>query len=75
MKLARLHGVEDVRLDEDLGFSSLDRVELLAKVEQQTGRRINEESFAAVRTVADLEAALSSSAPAPKVSRRGHRAG
>ena len=54
---------DQVRLDEDLGLSSLDRVELLARVEQQTGRRIDEESFAAVRTVADLEAALDTAAP------------
>lgn len=49
----------EVRLDEDLGMSSLDRVELMAEVERRTGRRLDESSFAGIRTAADLEAALS----------------
>ncbi len=47
-----------VRLAEDLGMSSLDRVELLARVEQETGRRIDEESFSRIRTAAELERVL-----------------
>lgn len=45
---------QSLRLDEDLGLSSLDRVELLAKVEQATGKPVSEESFSAVSTTAEL---------------------
>lgn len=45
---------QSLRLDEDLGLSSLDRVELLAKVEQATGKPVSEESFSAVSTTEEL---------------------
>jgi long-chain acyl-CoA synthetase len=40
---------------DDLGLSSLDRVELLVALEQRLGAPVDESAFAAVRTVADLE--------------------
>jgi len=59
---------QPLRLEEDLGLSSLDRVELLAKVEQATGRPVAEESFSAVATTAELESLLRGDVPAaPKI--------
>lgn len=40
---------------DDLGLSSLDRVELLVALEQKLGAPVDEEAFASARTVADLE--------------------
>lgn len=40
---------------DDLGLSSLDRVELLVALEQRLGSPVDESAFAAARTVADLE--------------------
>ena len=39
---------------DDLGLSSLDRIQLLMELEQRTGTRIDESQFAAAKTVADL---------------------
>jgi long-chain acyl-CoA synthetase len=39
---------------DDLGLSSLDRVELLVALEQKTGAPVDESAFAGARTVADL---------------------
>ena len=39
---------------DELGLSSLDRIQLLMELEQRTGGRVNETAFAAARTVADL---------------------
>ena len=39
---------------DDLGLSSLDRIQLLMELEQKTGARIGEQQFAEARTVADL---------------------
>ncbi len=50
----------DSRLDEDLGLSSLERVELLGKVEERLGEAVDEDRFAAVSTVAELESLLES---------------
>ena len=47
----------EVRLSEDLGLSSLDRVELLTWLETQ-GTSVDGERFTQARTVADLEAAV-----------------
>lgn len=41
---------------DDLGLSSLDRVELLVALEQKLGAPVDESVFAQARTVADLEA-------------------
>ena len=43
------------RLEEDLGLSSLDRVELMSTIEQEMGRSIDEQLMASVRTVKELE--------------------
>jgi len=49
---------EAVRLEEDLGLSSLDRIELLGKLEERVGGPVDESRFAAVRTVSDLQRIL-----------------
>jgi long-chain acyl-CoA synthetase len=52
---------------DDLGLSSLDRIQLLMELEQRTGNRMDESQFAQARTVADLTrvpAAGSAGAPA-----------
>jgi long-chain acyl-CoA synthetase len=45
-------------LSEDLGFSSLDRIELMGRVEDHFGIRLDEERFSELRTVEDLERAI-----------------
>ena len=50
----------DARLSEDLGLSSLERVELLAQVEQQYGIQLDEEEFAGIQTTAELESSVRS---------------
>lgn len=45
---------DDLLLSEDLGVSSLERIELQARVEESSGRRLDEERVAALRTVGDL---------------------
>jgi long-chain acyl-CoA synthetase len=57
------------RLDEDLGLSSLERVELLGKVEERLGEPVDEDRFAAVSTVAELESLLEAPAAAPAAKR------
>lgn len=49
---------DDLRLDEDLGLSSLERVELLSKLENSFGVRLEEESFAGISTVGELRLQL-----------------
>ena len=50
------HGaVEGGRLDEDLGLSSLDRVELLGRMEDRFGVSITETAISEARTVEDLQ--------------------
>ncbi|MDQ1471253.1 MAG: long-chain acyl-CoA synthetase [Bryobacterales bacterium] len=48
---------------DDLGLSSLDRIQLLMELEQRTGTRIDELQFAQARTVADLTRPSTTSAP------------
>ncbi len=48
----------DQRLDEDLGLSSLDRVDLLSRLEDRRGLELDEEGLARIGTVRELEAAL-----------------
>jgi long-chain acyl-CoA synthetase len=52
------------RLDADLGLSSLDRVELMAALEDRFQVDLNETRFAAVNTVGDLERMLQGEMPA-----------
>jgi long-chain acyl-CoA synthetase len=42
------------RLDEDLGLSSLDRLELLSRLEEEAGTDLDETDFTALRTVAEM---------------------
>ena len=53
------------RLSEELGLTSLDRVELLTHLERELGRELSESDMAAVETVGELEAwtARASSTP------------
>ena len=44
----------DLRLTEDLGLSSLERVELMTRLEQELGIEIDEEAFSAISTVEEL---------------------
>ncbi len=50
---------------DELGLSSLDRIQLLMELEQKTGARIGEQEFAEVRTVADLAKPRSGVVAAP----------
>jgi 1-acyl-sn-glycerol-3-phosphate acyltransferase len=54
-------------LDRDLGFDSLARTELLARIEQASGRRLPEGTLQRAETVADLVAALRRAEAAPRV--------
>ena len=56
--------LETHRLEEDLGLSSLDRVDLLSRLEERRELEIDEEGLARIRTVQALEAALTGSAAA-----------
>ena len=58
------------RITEDLGFDSLARVELFARIDKQLGVTLEEETFTTVQTLADLVAALATtgaSAPTSQV--------
>ncbi len=46
--------VEVSDLEADLGLSSLERVDLLARVEERVGREVGDDEFARVRTVGQL---------------------
>jgi long-chain acyl-CoA synthetase len=48
---------------DDLGLSSLDRIQLMMELEQRTGTAIDESQFASARTVADLARAQPATAP------------
>ncbi|MFP4429134.1 MAG: AMP-binding protein [Desulfovermiculus sp.] len=50
------------RLEQDLGLSSLDRVELLSLLEEKLDLDVDEDIIAAVQTVAELEQAVSEDA-------------
>jgi long-chain acyl-CoA synthetase len=67
----------DTTLDE-LGLSSLERVELMMAIEQKFGASVDENQFTAARTVADLRAAATSGAtvrPEPIVFPSWNRSG
>ncbi len=53
---------DDTALD-DLGLSSLERVELLVAIEDRLQTRVDESRFAAARTLSDVKALLASPAP------------
>src|SRR5580698_9436406 len=54
-------------LDRDLGLGSLERVELLLRLEKSFGTRLDEEVLAGADTVQDLIAALGAANGAPAV--------
>ena len=58
-----LAGRASARLVEDLGLSSLDRVELLSEFESRRGIEIDEETFAGIKTVGELTALSNALAP------------
>ena len=57
-------------LDRDLGLGSLERVELLLRLEKTFGTRLDEEVLAGADTVQDLIAALSAANGAPAAVQR-----
>ena len=64
--LRKYAGARQITADsslDDLGLSSLDRIQLLMELEQRTGNRIGETQFAQARTVADLTRVPPSGAP------------
>jgi long-chain acyl-CoA synthetase len=62
--LARLTGREpgaldgEIDLDRNLGLSSLDRLDLMVKLEETTGRTLDEPAVAGARTLTDLRQAM-----------------
>lgn len=66
--VAKLTGGRDVSASTglaSLGLTSLDRVELLVALEQQTGKPIDDEAFARARTIGDLAALGRAGSAAP----------
>lgn len=48
----------EASLAEDLGIDSIDAVDLLYRIERETGRKIGAEDFRGVRTIKDLVEAI-----------------
>jgi acyl carrier protein len=44
----------DALLTDDLGLDSIDAVDLLVKLQEQTGKKVSPDQFETVRTVQDL---------------------
>jgi acyl carrier protein len=57
----------DANLYEDLEIDSIDAVDLIDHIKRQTGKKIAAEEFKAVRTVADVVAAVLQVVNAPVV--------
>jgi len=55
--------LEDARLEDDLNLSSLDRVELMAAIENRYQIELSDRDFSEATTVADLENLLKKSVP------------
>ena len=53
----------EARLDEDLGLSSLERVELLSEMESRLGVDLDEDAFSKIKTVSELSALSAQSGP------------
>src|SRR5215469_4256337 len=62
---AREASIENARLEDDLNLSSLDRVELMAAIENRYQVELSDRDFNQATTVADLEELLKKSAPEP----------
>ena len=58
--------VDEARLEADLGFDSLARIELLAEIEELLGREIPDDLLTEITTVGDLREKLSALAPEGK---------
>jgi len=52
--LSRGTSKPELQLDNDLGLTSLDRIELMAELERRTGIQVDERSFAEARTLTDV---------------------
>jgi acyl carrier protein len=50
--------VPEARLGEDLDIDSIDAVDLLVKVKEKTGKRLQPEAFKAVRSLQDVVEAV-----------------
>lgn len=48
----------DVRLFEDLDLDSIDAVDLVVRLQQFTGKKVNPESFKRIRTLDDVVSAV-----------------
>ena len=48
----------DVRLFEDLGLDSIDAVDLIVRLQQFTGKKVNPEAFKQIRTLGDVVRAV-----------------
>jgi acyl carrier protein len=48
----------DARLNDDLGIDSIDAIDLILKLKDLTGRKIQPEAFKHVRTVGDVVEAI-----------------
>jgi long-chain acyl-CoA synthetase len=57
--------IESARLEDDLNLSSLDRVELMAAIENRYQVELSDRDFSQASTVADLEELLKKSTPEP----------
>ena len=51
---------QDVNLYEDLDLDSIDAVDLVAKLQELTGKKVQPDQFRAVRTVGDVVGAVES---------------
>jgi long-chain acyl-CoA synthetase len=65
---------EEIELDRDLGLSSLDRLDLMVRLEEVSGRTLDESAVAEARTLAELKEAVqrppSAPIPMPRWARR-----
>ena len=48
----------DVNLFTDLDLDSIDAVDLIVRLQQETGKKVNPESFRQIRTLGDVTAAV-----------------
>ena len=48
----------DVNLFTDLDLDSIDAVDLIVRLQQETGKKVNPESFRQIRTLRDVTAAV-----------------
>jgi len=51
--------VPDAKLFEDLDLDSIDAVDLVVRIQQETGKKVNPAEFRQIRTLKDVVAAVS----------------